>query len=367
MFKDYDGSNLRVHVMAGTDEEMGRAHAHCLKDAILRAIAVASDYFKTTEADLDSNISYCKWREGEIEYNAKEFPHFIAETEAIAKYSGIPLRRLFDVAFNGFGVIKRHPPNTVKNECSLIAITTVEGVPAMLSSLDDAAETWPAMGHYKPSAPGRHTFMGITWLGTAGISRGMNAAGLWFGTASCGYSATPGGPLEKQRPYALGYLLRSILETCTTVDDARRFCKEYRFCCNLLFGDAQGGIFAVHQSPNGPYEVTGDDYASLTNAVTDDKIIYDMTRAGITCRESLITTRPRNGFFKDFIQRRNRLCTFEEFIGHFEKRDTVNSWSINNNITVFMTAAMPQKYPRTMWVCRACDPVNGGDFIRLEI
>lgn len=367
MFKDYDGTNLRFHEFAGTAEEMGRAHAHHLKDAILAGIVIASKYFGTTEADLDANASYARWREGEIEYHAREFPHLVAETEAIAKYSGIPANRLFDLTFNGFAIVKRHPPNTVKNNCSLVAVTTVEGFPALLSTLDDAAETWPAMGHYAPSAPGRHAFVTTIWLGTAGAGRGMNDAGLWIGTASCGLKAAPGGPLEKQRPYALGYLLRAMLETCSTVGEARQFCKHYRFCCNLLIGDAQGGILGIHQSLNGPYEVTGDGFAAMTNAVTDDTIIYDMTCAGLVCGESLATSRPRNGFLRDFIRRRNRSCTFEEFIAYVARRDTVNPWSINHNGTVYITLAMPKKHPCTMWVCRPSDPVNGGNFIRLEV
>jgi len=367
VFKDYDGTNLRLHELHGTPEEMGRAHAQHLKNEILAGMRAASEYFKTTEEDLDNNESYARWRDGEIECNAREFPHFIAETEAIARHAGLPARRLFDITFNGFGVVKRHPPNTPKNNCSLVAVTKNEGFPALLSTLDDAQETWPAMGYYKPSAPGRHAFITTIWLGTAGAGRGMNDAGLWIGTASCGLRATPGGSLENQRQYALGYLLRSMLETCITIEDAREFCKRYRFPCNMLIGDARGGIFAVHQTHNGPYEVTGDGSAAMTNAITDDRVIYDMTCAGLLCGESVPTSRPRNGFLRDFIRRRNRACTFEEFVGHVAKRDTVNPWSINHDKTVYITLAMPQKYPQTMWVCRPSDPVNGTDFVRLEV
>ena len=136
---------------------------------------------------------------------------------------------------------------------------------------------------------------------------------------------------------------------------------------NLLFGDAQGGMLGIHQTLNGPYDVTGDGFASMTNCVTDDTVIYDMTCAGLVCGESVPTSRPRNGFCHDFIDRRNRACSFEEFVDTVARRDTVNPWSLNHNGTVYVTLAMPKEYPRTMWVCRPSDPVNGDDFIRLEI
>ena len=152
-----------------------------------------------------------------------------------------------------------------------------------------------------------------------------------------------------------------------TVEDARRFCQHYRFCCNLLVGDAQGGILGIHQSLNGPYDVTGDGFAAMTNAIIDDAVIYDMTCAGMACAEAVATARPRNGFLHDFIRRRSHSCSFEEFVAHVARRDTVNPWSINHENTVYITLAMPKKHPCTLWVCRPSDPANGADFIRLEL
>lgn len=367
MFRDYDGTNLRFHEFAGTAQDMGKAHADHLKDDIAGGIAALSRYFETTEADLDNNASYARWREGEIEYHDKAFPHLIAETHAIAQHAGIAVERLFDLTFNGFSVVRRHCPNKVRHSCSLIAVTTDDGCPALLSTLDDAQETWPAMGRYVSSDPGRRTLVGAIWLGTAGVGRGMNDAGLWVGTASSGLSAAPDGPLANKRQYAMGYLLRAMLESCATVDEARRFLQQYPFCCNILLGDAQGGILGIHQSLNGPYDVTGDGFAAMTNAITDDAIIYQLTSAGMVCKESLASSRPRMGFLRDFIRCNNGACTFEQFVKHVARRDTDNLWSINHNNTVYITLASPKKDPHSMWVCRPADPVYGNDFIRLEL
>jgi hypothetical protein len=195
----------------------------------------------------------------------------------------------------------------------------------------------------------------------------MNDAGLWIGSASCGVKFAPGGPLEKCRPYALGYLFRAMLETCETVEDVLEFCQKYPFCCNLLVGDAKGGTKGIHQTLKGPYVVGGDGAATMTNAITDDRLIHEMTCAGLLCGESLATSRPRNGFLQDFVQRRNHKGTFEEFAEHIAKRDLVNPWSINHANTVYITLATPQKRPRKMWVCRPADPINGGDFIGVNV
>ena len=364
MICDYDGTNLRFYEFRGTAAKMGAAHGEHLGGDIRAAIKTYADYFDVTEAQLDTCEEHIQWRQEQIELHARRFPHLIEETHAIAKASGISSERLFDLTFNGFGAFrKRSRPG----QCSIIAITTAEGQPALLSVLDDSPVGWPAIGRFVSSDPQRHAFLTTIWLGTAGAGRGMNDAGLWLGTASCGVGPAPGGPLEHHKPYALGYLFRAILETCTTVEHVRDFCRENPFCCNLIVGDAGGGILALHQTLSGSYDVTGDGSASMTNAITDDELIYDMTRAGLRCQESLDTSRPRNGYLRDFIRQYNGRCTFEELAEELTRRDTENPWSINHANTVYITLAQPHKAPRSMWVCRPCDGDHPDTFVRLEV
>lgn len=367
MFKTYDGTNLRFHEIAGTTDEMGRAHAQCLTDAIQARIDFFGEQSGTDEATLDNTPWYARWREREIERQGREFPHMIAETEAIARHSDFSRERLFDLTFGGWNRVKNRPAEYAEKECSLAALTTSEGVPAMLSSLDDPPEIWPAIARYVSSVPGRRAFLTTVRPGTGGAGRGMNDAGLWMGTASSSISATPDGPLAKAPTYDFCYQLRSLLESCSSVADALAFCRQYRFNCNLLFGDAAGNFSGVHQTMDGPREVTADGWTSMANAVIDDKVIYELAQVGLTCGELAPTSRPRNGFLRKFIEEHNHRCTFEEFAVGVTQRNTVDTWSINHTLTAFITLAMPQKHPRSMWVCRPPDPVNGGDFIRLEV
>ena len=372
MIADFDGTNLRVVRLAGSPHEIGLAHGQQLGADIRAGIEVYTEYFQVTTEQLLACPVQATWRDEEVQRHVDALgPWIIEEVEAMAAAAGIDARLLFDLSFNGMGEFakrQRAAAEKPESECSIFALQDRDGLWVMLSVLDDSPLGWPAMGLYQPSDPDRRAFAATVWLGSAGAGRGMNESGLWMGTASCGVGIDPDGPLKDFNPLSLGLLMRAILERCGTVDDVLDFCNEYHFGCNMIVGDAAGRVRAIHQTPAGPFEIpTEPGHAAMTNAITDDDLINQMTRAGLICRESVLTSRPRCGFLQTFIREHQQNSSLEDIARAFATRDSQSPWAINNDKSVYLTLACPQREPANLYVCRPGPDGVTTPFVRLNV
>ena len=290
------------------------------------------------------DADFIAWYKGQESIFAEKWPWLLEEMAGVAegvgvKYEDILLFNLRAWQYNYFGAPGR--------ACSSLAITLNDGTIACAGALDDPVEYYCGPVCFKPDKGYSCVTFPIT--GTSWGNRGLNEAGLALGE-SC--QMLPG--LKKSSTTINQDLaVRVIMQTCTTVDEVRDFCKEHPFTMNLVCVDAKGGIFCAHQTAAGLFEIPfKDGYAAMANDIVDDCIKQRLAALGVSEFPEPDASRARRQNLIDFAQKHSGKCTAAEVMKFISTCEEGNPGSINRHDggTAYLTFANPQNDPKTFWI-----------------
>jgi isopenicillin-N N-acyltransferase like protein len=179
--------------------------------------------------------------------------------------------------------------------CSTISFpaeASRDGVPRMGRNLDfpslDVADKMSALLIVRPT--GRNAFAAVSWPGLIGVLSGMNEKGL------CLANMEIARPMRfpTAMPYTLLY--RTILENCTTVDDAIALLEKAprQTSNNLMLMDAAGNRAVIEITPEQIAVRRGTDGAALIS--TNHQRGQDTGTAGYCWRYDLLHARSAQQF-----------------------------------------------------------------------
>ncbi|MDD5704336.1 MAG: C45 family autoproteolytic acyltransferase/hydrolase [Kiritimatiellae bacterium] len=345
---------MKVHVFEGASREMGRQYGETLADRIRRNLSIlvwreGYEPLPRGQADFES------WIRDQERLIGDHWPWMLEEMRGIAQgvgvdYADILLLNLRAWQFNFYGA----KPEACA--CSSLAITLDDGTVAAAGALDDPPDLY--CGPVLFATPGGHRLLTFPISGTVWGNRGINSAGLTVGISS---QILPG---LARLPHAVNQDLatRAIYQTCTTVDDVRRFCQKHPFTMNLVCVDARGGILCLQHTAAGPFELpVTDGWCALTNHVADDGFLYWLTQHGVKEFPESPTTRARRGRLLAFARERNGRCSPDEVRQFLCRRDDTDPGTIHNRGTLALTYANPQAHPHRCWVAGPGEPLEPVD------
>lgn len=334
--------------------------------------ALGRDYGKRCREGIAANLKTLVYRQGEppLPRQDEDFKAWVHRQESLlekcwpwlleemagvaegceAKYEDILLLNLRAWQYDLYG----RPP---AGGCSSLAVTLADGTTACAGALDDPARFYCGPVRFMPD--NCYAFITFPITGTGWANRGMNSAGLAIGISS---QLLPG---LRRLPHAVNQdlALRVMLQICATADEVREFCRVFPFTINLVCVDAGGGIFCAHQTAAGLFEQpVSDGWCALTNHVSDDAVIHQLTGLGVREFPESATTRARRGNLVDFCRRRSGVCTMEEVLELIGGRDDGNPGSIHNRSTICLTFSNPQADPGVMRVMQAEGSQKGKGF-----
>ena len=198
---------------------------------------------KTSPAFLGSVVprqapGFQAWVQSQESLIARHWPWYIEEMRGVAEgigkgYEEVLLLNLRAWQFNYYGAAQ------ATHGCSSLAITLADGRVACAGALDDAIEYYCGPVRIAPDLG--HRFISFPLAGTSWVTRGMNDAGFSVGISS---QVLPG---LRRLGHAVvqDVAMCAMLQTCTTVADAREFCRQHPFTLNLVCVDSRGGIFCA--------------------------------------------------------------------------------------------------------------------------
>jgi len=242
---------------------------------------------------------------------------------------------------------------------SITTMANHQAMPVPVLRLVLMMALWPARGHWTDPVEyycgpvcfepddgyGVITFP-IT--GTSWALRSINEEGLAIGISS---TLLP-GLRRHENAINQDLAMRIIMQTCTTADDVRDFCREHPFTMNLVCVDTHGGIFCAHNTSAGLFEIPAQGSAAMTDHIVNDDIKGQLTAMGVREFPEPYPTRPRRENLINFARQYNGKCTAKDVMKFISTCDENNSGSINrhNRGTAFLTFANPQNDPKTFWV-----------------
>jgi hypothetical protein len=240
--KDSSGAGLlaksqgkRILILAGTPEEMGRAHGNLLRDDIRRL----TERVLYVVGGADSLVNGVWFMEvmGEIHRRTKPFipERFFRECDALSDAAGLfrwegRFANLFPERFHCSGVAvrgKASKEGRVLHARVLDYMTDVH--------LQDAA----VLTVFIPE--GLNAWMSVGYAGLIGSVSAMNEKGLAIGEmGGRGEGDWDGLPMT--------FLMRQIMETCDTVDEALDLMRQIPRTCEYFYvlSDRNGNLAAVH-------------------------------------------------------------------------------------------------------------------------
>ena len=229
--------------------------------------------------------------------------------------------------------------------CSSFVMPLSDGTIAAGGAIDDSAEYYCGAVHM--AFQNGYGFITFPIAGTCWASRAHNNEGLSIGISSQHLPGIRKSPDSINQDIAV----RIIIQTCSTADEVRRFCKKHRFILNIACVDAKGEIFAAHNTTTGLFEVQlKDNCCVLTNHISDDSIMYELSKNGLSDIPESKTTRIRRGRLLGFIKSRQSKCDGREITAYLAKTDKKKSGSVRNEQTIYLTYSNPQKYPKSFWI-----------------
>jgi len=334
---------VKLYSFQGNPGKLGREYGKRLAGQILknlRALVWREGYEPLPRRDADF-IAWVKDQEGII---GKSWPWLLEEMHAVAEgagvnYEDILLLNLRAWQYNFYGVLP-------VQACSSLAITLADGTVACAGALDDTIDYYCGPVRFVPEKGFRFITFPIT--GTSWGNRGINSAGLALGESS---QLLPG---LNRKPGTVNQDLavRVILQTCSTVNEVREFCRKYPFTLNMVCTDARGGVFCAHQTAAGLLEVATETPCVLTNHITDDRLMYWLNQQGVKAFPENPTSRLRRGKLLDFAHKQNGKCSAAEvraFISDYEEEKLSNICPAGN---VALTYANPQAKPGSFWIAQ---------------
>ncbi len=265
-----DGA-CNVLFLEGSATEMGAAHGalmadaiHAMRDRIYAAGVAASvakklDFFAKTDEAIARTRPFAPSR-------------FYAEIHALASASGLTnqeAERLnnFMELFHCSGVAAR---GTATRDGRVLHVRVLD------YARDIGLQEYSTIIVSRPV--GYHAWLSVSYAGFVGTVTAMNETGLTIGEMG-------GGGEGKWDGLAMSFLMRRVVEECSTVDEAIALMKSTPLTCDYYYvlSDAQGEIAAVAaiaESDN-PVEVlrAGESHPLLPGAVEDVAYISAGSRA----------------------------------------------------------------------------------------
>jgi len=171
--------------------------------------SLVKDY-PTWLGNMDQN-NVCRIRTQMVNYLNENFPEMVVELKGIAEGSGISFDLICNINFvSAIGAL---------NGCTnLVILDSEEG--SLLAKTSDIGEDYKYYSIQKVIPQNGNQYLAISWAGALWAEVGINSSGLIAGQSS--------GPTQKgQNGWGIPTLQypRFILEKCTTVQDAIKFCK----------------------------------------------------------------------------------------------------------------------------------------------
>ncbi len=332
---------MNFHTFRGNPEEMGKAYGKTFMDLIQKnlSILVLREGYDPLPRDDPEFISYMKTQEKIITEN---WPWLIKTMEGIAAGAK---QRYKDILYLNLRVwqYKLYSGKTTKG-CSSMVISLCDGTIASAGALDDAKEYYCGLIKFVPVNGCR--FFSFPIAGTIWGTRGINSAGLTLGSSS---QVLPG---IRRVPNTINQDLAQavILQTCSTVDEVRQFCRRFPFNINLVCTDSGGNVFCAHHTSNGLFEVTDKPPYVMTNHIISDRLMFIFKRHGVISFPESSTTRLRRGKLLDFINNYEGKCSAEDVRRIIADRAEGALTSICPEHNIVVTYANPQAEPGIFWV-----------------
>lgn len=336
---------MEFAVFEGSPEEIGKQYGKKFSERIRNNVGILINERQEKPLPLD-DPDFIRWVDSQEKFIAESWPWIIAEMEGVADGAGLPYR---DILFLNLRVWHYGKPSQAC--CSSLAVSLADGTVANAGALDDPVELYCGLVKIVPA--NAHRFFSFPITGTSWGNRGLNSAGLATGISS---QSLPG---LRKLPNAMNQdlALKVILQTCSTVEEARDFCRRFPFTMNLLITDAHGGVFGAHQTTAGLFEIENKAPCALTNHIMNDSLIYRLGKLGVKSFQETPTTRLRRGKLLEFIRERNGKCSAEEVRKLIADREGGAPTSICPPHNVAVTYANPQAEPGKF---RVADPQTSG-------
>lgn len=343
----------------------------------LCTVRTGREYGKIFSEKIVRNLKILVWREGyePLPLQNKDFSQWVKTQEKLlgnnwpwlleemagvaegagAKYEDILLLNLRAWQYEYYGAKPKI------GGCSSLAITLADGTVACAGALDDPIEYYCGPLHIQPQTG--FDFITFPITGTSWCSRGQNSRGLSIGISSQLL------PNLRRLDHAINQDLavRAILQTCTTSEDVREFCRTHPFTMNLVVIDAQGKIFCAQHTAAGLFEMAVDGYCALTNHVADTRLQQWLKERGVTEIPESPADFPRREYMMNFAKARNGKCTSAEVMDFIGCRDDQNPGTVHNKGSIYLTFSNPQVAGKTFWIRQPKDSENDTDFIPFQL
>lgn len=344
--------------LKGTPNQIGQEYGKACAKAIRENLSILVERNCQPPDPLPLNDpNFHKWVKKQEDILSDNWPWLLEEMAGVGQALDVGFKDILLLNLRAWQYSYYGKPGRA---CSSMAITLEDGTVACAGALDDPIELYCGPVCFKPDdGYGCITFP-IT--GTSWASRATNEKGLSIGISS---QVLP--DLKKlNNAINQDLAIRIIMQTCTTVDEVRNFCKEHPFTMNMVCVDANGGIFCAHNTTAGLFEIPAQGSAAITNHVVNDEIKKRLSVLGASEFPESDTTHARRDNLTNFAQQYGGKCTAEDVMKFVSTCDRNNPGSINrhNHGTAYLTFANPQNDPKSFWVMQ---PHIENEFQRLRM
>lgn len=347
----YEDIYDEIPVFQGSPEQIGRRYAAFCHEAIRRNIR-----WLLQDGEIKPKLTktFLKSVAYQERFMSDRWPWLLEEMRSVADTVGVAYEDILLLNLRAWwgtenpGVMSISEP---EDGCSHLAITLQDGSVACASALDDNILLY--CGPVKIVPDHGYRFITLPISGTSWGNNGMNSAGLAVSLSSL--------PIEGERytEKAIGrdLALRVLLQTCSNAKEAREFCTEIPFNINLICVDRDNEVFSAHVTPLGVFEAPPlQGYAALSNHVSSDDLMYQLSRLSDAQYIENRTTRLRRGNLVRFSRDRSGQCTPDEVKAFFMREDQRDQGSIHNALTAYLIYMNPANERDTIRICRSGEP-----------
>lgn len=241
--------------------------------------------------------------------------------------------------------------------CSSLAVPDASWHILAAGTLDDPRHLY-AIAQCQPVTGLRYLSFPIA--GTTWANRGMNESGLALGISSL---LCPGVKFDLSNLVPVDLVFRYMLQFCSTVGEVEAACRSYKFFCNLVAVDRQGGVFSssnycgdftAYPAPSGNAALTNHPFEPAATALRargfagPDPGAYSLERLA----QLTAWTAAHSG--RATVAEARILLGAESKFGR-----------VNNPNTAFATIAVPQADPHTLWLAQ--QPVTPESFQAFDV
>ena len=333
---------MQITELKGTYSEIGRQYGSVMKGKIQENINILI-HRKGCEPLPINDSEFKNWIDSQEKIIGENWPWLLEEMKAVAEGAELEYREILMLNLRAWQY-SFYSGKSPGNACSNILITLNDGKVALAGALDDPSMFYCGCIKYQPNEG--KSFFTFPITGTSWATRGINNDGLAVGISS----QILQGLKRKENSINQDIAIRVIFETCSTIDEIRDFCKKFPFTMNITAVDSDGKVFCAHNTTAGLFEVADNVPCVLTNHVSDDKIMYELSKLGVGAFRENKTPRARRGKLLDFASEKEGECYPEDVMKIVADRagNAVSSICPEGNYCV--TYACPQAEKDTLYI-----------------